>query len=191
LREPVSGALSLKKVALDLDACNKSPLLRVDGVVVMTEVAEVGAWPDELVALYQDQYASYVQLAFLLLGSRAVAEEVVQDAFVVTRDRWATITTTPGGYVRAVVVNGARGRLRRRGVEERHVVDAPPPGAATDLIELRDSLARLSLPQRTAIVLRYWAGAPDDEIADVLGCRPATVRSHLARGLARLRKEIQ
>lgn len=152
----------------------------------------MGAWPDELVALYEDQYAGFVQLAFLLLGSRAAAEEVVQDAFVIARDRWPSITGSPGGYLRSVVVNGARGRLRRRGIEDRHAaLDPPPPGASTDLIELRDSLVKLSVPQRTAIVLRYWAKAPDDEIADALGCRPATVRSHLARGLARLRKEIR
>jgi RNA polymerase sigma factor (sigma-70 family) len=148
------------------------------------------AWPDELVALYQEQYVGYVQLAYLLVGSAALADEIVQDAFVVARSRWADIRTSPGGYVRQVVVNGARGRLRRLRTEDAYRLDPPPPDATADLIDLRDALRRLPLPQRTAIVLRYWAQVPDEETAAVLHCRVGTVRSHLSRGIARLRKEL-
>ena len=50
--------------------------------------------------------------------------------------------------------------------------------------------SRLPSKQRTAIVLRYVADLPDDEIAAVLGCRRSTVRSLVARGLATIRSEV-
>ena len=62
------------------------------------------------------------------------------------------------------------------------MIDVPDP--------LLDAVATLPLSQRAAIVLRYWADLPDDEIAVAIGVRPATVRSLVHRGLASLRKEI-
>lgn len=53
-----------------------------------------------------------------------------------------------------------------------------------------DALATLPYAQRAALVLRYWEDRPEREIAEALGCRPATVRSHIRRGLASLRKVI-
>jgi RNA polymerase sigma factor (sigma-70 family) len=154
------------------------------------EAAVTAAWPDELVALYREQYVGYVQLAYLLVGSATLADEIVQDAFLVARTRWTDIRTSPGGYLRQVVVNGARGRLRRGRLEDAYRPDPPPPEATADLIDLRDALRRLPLPQRTAIVLRFWAQLPDEESAAALGCRVGTVRSHISRGIARLRREL-
>lgn len=147
-------------------------------------------WPDELVALYREQYVGYAQLAYLLAGSTAVADEIVQDAFLAVRRRWDAVRTSPGGYLRQAVVNGARARLRRERVEDRHSWDPAPPDAPAELVELRDALARLPLPQRTAIVLRFWADLPDEETAAILQCRVGTVRSHISRGVAALRKEL-
>lgn len=153
-------------------------------------IDEYVTWPDELGALYREQYAGYVQLAYLLVGSSAVADEIVQDAFLAVRHRWDAVRTSPGGYLRQAVVNGARARLRRGRVEDRHVWDPPPPDAPGELVELRDALARLPLPQRTAIVLRFWGDLPDEETAAVLQCRVGTVRSHISRGVTTLRKEL-
>ena len=154
---------------------------------MMTEVE----WPAELVAVYEERYSDLVKLAYLLLGTRALAEEVVQDAFIAVRSQWKGVRTSPIGYVRQAVVNGARGRLRRRDVETRLQPDPPPPTATADLVDLRDALRRLPWPERTAIVMRFWADVPDEETAAVLGCRVGTVRSHISRGVARLRKEIR
>jgi RNA polymerase sigma factor (sigma-70 family) len=57
-----------------------------------------------------------------------------------------------------------------------------------DLVDFRDVLLELPLRQRTAIVLRYFCDMDDAAIAEVLGCRPTTVRTHVHRGLARLRE---
>lgn len=158
---------------------------------MIAEKAAAGAgWPDELVRLYRDEYVGFVQLAYLLVGSTALADEIVQDAFLAGRARWEGIRTSPGGYLRQSVVNGARSRLRRDRVEARHQPDPPPADARADLVELREALAALPLPQRTAIVMRFWAGATDEETARALDCRVGTVRSHISRGIARLRKEL-
>ena len=155
------------------------------------EAGVVEAWPEELVVLYRLSYRPLVQQAYLLLGSRAEAEEVVQDAVVGLQRRWSTVRE-PGAYLRRSVVNGAFGRLRRRQVAERTAasVDPAPPDAPAPLVELRDVLLRLPERQRAALVLRHVADLPDSEIAAILGCRRATVRSLVARGLAALRLEV-
>jgi RNA polymerase sigma factor (sigma-70 family) len=55
---------------------------------------------------------------------------------------------------------------------------------------LLDAVARLSYKQRVVLVLRYWADLPEGEIAEIIGARPATIRSINARALARLSKEL-
>jgi RNA polymerase sigma factor (sigma-70 family) len=59
-----------------------------------------------------------------------------------------------------------------------------PTGGVADVI------AGLPIDQRTAVVLRYWGGLRDHEIADAMGIRPGTARSHLSRATARLREEL-
>jgi RNA polymerase sigma factor (sigma-70 family) len=51
-------------------------------------------------------------------------------------------------------------------------------------------LALLPPRQRAVLVLRFYVGMPDGEIAEVLGCRPATVRGHVSRALATLRARM-
>jgi RNA polymerase sigma factor (sigma-70 family) len=152
-----------------------------------------GAVPDEadLAALYEREQPAMVRLACLLVGSRALAEEVVQDAFAAVGERWAQLDN-PGGYLRTTVVNGCRMLLRRRDTERRHAAgnDTTTVDAPTELVELRDALDRLSDRERAVVVLRYFVDLPDAEIAQVLECRDATVRSLAHRALAKLRKEL-
>ena len=73
-------------------------------------------WPPGLVERYEADYAALTRVAFVLLGSRHEAEEVVQDAFVALRPRWDAVDN-PGGYLRRSVVHGAYARAatpRRR-----------------------------------------------------------------------------
>jgi RNA polymerase sigma factor (sigma-70 family) len=56
---------------------------------------------------------------------------------------------------------------------------------------LRDGLLRLSAMQRAVLVLRYYQDYSDATISDLLGIPPSTVRSHAARGLKALKKELQ
>jgi len=132
-----------------------------------------------------------LRLGVLLVDSRAVAEEIVQDAFAVVAQRWGDLDR-PGAYLRTCVVNGCRMALRRRQIQRR--LDQPEPAvpvdAGTDLVELHDALTALPERQRVVLVLRYFQDLPDAEIAELVHCRPATVRSLAARGLRSLREEL-
>jgi len=146
-------------------------------------------WPQDLVSLYRARYGDMVRLAFLMTGSSAEAEEIVQEAFVRVRRRIDRVDN-PSAYLRTAVVNGCRNRYRRILVERRHAPLAEP--AAYDRVdEMSDALAALPARQRAVIVLRYYAGMNEAEIAGALGCRPGTVKSLCHRGLAELRRVIQ
>jgi RNA polymerase sigma-70 factor (sigma-E family) len=146
-------------------------------------------WPHDLVSLYRTRYADMVRLAFLLTGSSAEAEEIVQEAFVRVRNRIDRVDN-PSAYLRTTVVNGCRNRYRRILVERRH--GAPAARASYDQVdELSDALAALPLRQRSVIVLRFYAGLTETEIAQALGCRPGTVKSLCHRGLAELRRVVE
>ncbi|MXZ95981.1 MAG: sigma-70 family RNA polymerase sigma factor [Acidimicrobiaceae bacterium] len=148
---------------------------------------------DGFEGLFAAKRVPMLRLATLLVGSPAIAEEVVQDAFSAVNERWETVER-PAAYLKTSVVNGCAGILRRRTIEQRYraarveVADSDIP---EQLIDLRSALDRLSDRQRLAVVLRYFADLPDDQIAEALGVRPATVRSLVHRALAALRKELE
>jgi RNA polymerase sigma-70 factor (sigma-E family) len=146
-------------------------------------------WDDPLIELYRERYEPMVRLAYLLTSDRAVAEELVQDAFVALHRNWKR-ATNPSAYLRTSVVNATRSWGRHRAVEIRK---QPPPPDPSVLVadEMWDTLQVLPQRQRAAIVLRFYEDLPDARIADILGCREATVRTAIHRGLARLRKEIE
>jgi len=148
---------------------------------------------DGLVELYRAEHQMMVRLATLMVGSVAVAEEVVQDAFAVVGERWDQLSR-PGGYLRQVVVNQCR-QVLRRGVHETNAANLRQPALITRLpehhIELYDALTVLTDRQRAVVVLRYFADIPDTEIAELLGARPSTVRSLARRALTALAKELE
>ncbi|HUR49464.1 MAG TPA: sigma-70 family RNA polymerase sigma factor [Acidimicrobiales bacterium] len=148
-----------------------------------------GAWPEPLLACYRTDRLELVRVAYLITGNRHVAEEIVQDAFVASARAWPRVRDTKA-YVRAAVVNGSRSWLRRRRLERSHAYDRAEASVASP-DELSDVLGRLNPRQRAAVVLRYYEGLPDAEIARVLGCRIATVRTVIHRALGALRHEIQ
>ena len=152
-------------------------------------VPEDTAAPVSMDDLWRREYPVMVRLARALVDSPDRAEEIVQDAFAHTLRRFDTLDR-PGAYLRTSVVNGARGELRKREVRRRL---SPPTGPASTPAQdeyLADALAGLSPKRRIVLVLRFYADMPDDEIAEHLGVRPATVRSLAARGLADLREVI-
>ena len=146
----------------------------------------------DLERLFLIERVPMVRLATLMVGSRAIAEEVVQDAFASVSERWNGLER-PGAYLRTSVVNGCAQTLRRRSVEDRHrPLTLKTPGEIPErLIELRSALDRLTDRQRIVVVLRYFVDIPDDEIARMLDVRPSTVRSLAHRALAVLRKELR
>jgi RNA polymerase sigma factor (sigma-70 family) len=142
----------------------------------------------QLDALYRVEYAGMVRLAYTLLASNAEAEEIVQDSFVEVYRRWQAILK-PGAYLRCTVVSRCRSALLRRKLRPAEPVAEPHVSAPAG--ELWDVLTRLSDDQRLAVVLRYYGGYSASDIAGMLEVPAATVRSHLRRGLATLKKELE
>jgi RNA polymerase sigma-70 factor (sigma-E family) len=134
--------------------------------------------------------------AFALTGERALAEDVVQEVLVRAHARWAAICQMdqPEAYIRKMIVNEYLS-WRRRWARVLPSASVTPPVSDTpdhatahaDREALRAELARLPRQQRAVLVLRYYEGLSDAEIADVLGCSPGTVRGYAARALATLR----
>lgn len=165
------------------------------------ELVAVDARRDRLRQLYEDHYVDLVRLATLLLDRTEVAEEVVQDAFVKLHGALHRIEdrdATPA-YLRSMVMNGARSRLRRRQVMRKHqpVPDphAEPADAATvlheDQREVIEALRTLPARQRECLVLRYYGGCSEAEIADALGIARGTVKSSTSRALAALAEQLE
>lgn len=158
---------------------------------------------DALSAIFTRSYPSLVGLARLLLDRREEAEEVVQEAFARTLERWrrSRAPDDPYAYVRRAVVNLARSGLRRRGTARQAgsrlvVVDEPatPDAAAVgseDRREVIDALRQLPQRQRECVVLRYFEECSTAEAADALGISEGAVKTHLHRALAAMEERLE
>ena len=96
------------------------------------------------------------------------------------------------------MLNGARSQLRRRRV--RRLVEAPPrdvaasldvAAAGADHVVLVRVLADLSPRQREVLVMRFFLGMHESEVATELGITPGSVKQHSARGLAALERALE
>jgi len=151
-------------------------------------------------ALYRATAVGLIRLAYVILGDRQAAEDVVQDAFCNLFRRWDRLSHVEGAdyYVRVAVVNACRSVLRRRAVRNRVVFcELPAPSAEAAVLgnEERDELIRavdrLPRRQREAIVLRYYLELPYDEIATLMGVSLGTVRSTTHRALDTLARTVK
>jgi RNA polymerase sigma-70 factor (sigma-E family) len=150
-----------------------------------------GPWADSFEDLFRRESLGLVRLAFFMVGSLPLAEEIVQDAFARVLERWDGIDQ-PVAYLRTSVVNGCKSAHRRRALERKHAGRRPTPVAGVlGADHLQDALAALPVKRRAAIVLRYYHDLSEAEIAGALGVRPGTVKSLVSRGLAQLREVVE
>jgi RNA polymerase sigma-70 factor (sigma-E family) len=145
--------------------------------------------------VYRLHASDGVRLAYLITGDRALAEDIVQDAFVRLAGRLLHLRDPDGlaPYLRQIIVNLTNAHFRRRKVEQRYLERQAAPAEPTlgpDVAE-RDAvwaqLRALPTRQRTAIVLRFYEDLSVDQTADVMRCRPGTVKSLVSRGMDNLR----
>jgi RNA polymerase sigma-70 factor (sigma-E family) len=149
---------------------------------------------DAVTALYQAHALGLIRLAVVMLGDRASAEDVVQEAFCGLYRRWHGLSD-PGkalSYVRSSVINGCRSVLRR----QRRLVGpaGDPPGESAEAKALigeehREVLTAIrSLParQREVLVLRFYLDLDEGEIAASMRISRGTVKSTTSRALAAL-----
>ena len=144
--------------------------------------------------------ATLLRRAYLLTGSGSAAEDLVQDTFLRLYPQWRRVENAdvPLAYVRRSLTNTYLNQ-KRRGVHREISVDRVPDEPVrcsiekdvTNRDEIRELLTTLNQRQRAALVLRFYEGFNDAEIAENLGCKTGTVRSLISRGLATLRERMQ
>lgn len=146
----------------------------------------------------ETRLAAVLRFAAVLTGDRALAEDVVQEVLIRAHARWRKIgrLDRPESYIRKMIVNEFISAKRRnwRFVFTASAPEQPGPDHAAGYADRDALLAELSkLPrrQRAVLVLRYYEGLSDNEIADALGCAPGTVRSYASRALGTLRIELR
>ncbi len=154
----------------------------------------------EVTALYEAHALSLTRLAYVMLGDRPAAEDVVQEAFLGLYKRWSQLRDTAGapGYLRTSVLNGCRMVLRSRTRRDARTAGELPweSAEATALVseEYRHLLRGIqALPprQREALFLRYYLDLSEEETARSMGVRPGTVKSATSRALAALGQRMQ
>lgn len=150
----------------------------------------------EFEAFVREHATSLLRTSFLLTGNAASAEDLLQETLTRLYPKWSRVADAdaPVAYVRRCLTNEYLGARRRRTVSiVGYAVtdDVEPVPDVGDEVASRDETMRmlgvLSERQRAAVVLRYFHGMGDIDIAGLLGCRQATVRSLISRGLLAMR----
>ena len=154
-------------------------------------------WTFEAVAV-ADARRLY-SLALSILRDEGEAEDAVQETLLKTWRSWESVARMqrPAAWLTRVCVNhciSRRRHLRSRGWPPLDLFESATRstsgGPAADLVDMDRAYRRLSVKQRAAITLNYRHGYSIEECAVFMGCRPGTVRTHVARGLSTLRKEL-
>ena len=160
----------------------------------MTSDASLDA---EFAEFVREHDVSLQRTAFLLTGARLEAEELVQDVLTQLYPKWERVLAADSqlAYVRRALTNRFVSLRRSPVVRDASPWEVPDLPDGHDLGEsvaisatIWQLLGGLSHKQRAAVVLRYFHDLPDDEVAAELGCRPATVRSLVSRGVGALRE---
>jgi RNA polymerase sigma-70 factor (sigma-E family) len=147
----------------------------------------VTSFDDRFVELHRAAF----RVAYKLLGDRAEAQDIAQEALARSLVRWRKVEPYAVAWVSRVAANLAIDRTRKRrptddAVDEQARVD---PDAA-ERLDLQRALRRLPRRQRDVVVLRYLLDQSEQTVADALGVSVGSVKTHASRGLAALRLSL-
>jgi len=162
---------------------------------------------DNRTRLFLLHRAALVDYATPIVGDRARAEDVVQEAFIRFAPGGARSEPTieqPLAYLYRIVRNLAYDLTRRRAIEQREQEKGPtwwmiPPGVRTpeqesahrqDVVRVRNILAGLPTEQRRAVEMHRFGGFTLVEIADELGVSIATVHRLVRDALVRIAAQL-
>ena len=150
--------------------------------------------------LYRDHALALIRTALLIVGDRATAEDVVQDAFEQLHRRWRTLRQQSSAldYARSAVLNGCRSVLRRRMVARRHEgrIAVPAPNGTDAAVafeqrtELIDAFRSLPRRKREVLALRYYLDMSVADTSAMLRISEGAVRSTASRGLDALARAL-
>jgi len=165
-------------------------------VVERVEVEEFDAGTaeaeDVFTAFYIAEFPRAVRLAHLLTGVNPAAEDIAQDVMLRLRDRLDVIDD-PAAYLTRSVTNACwnwHRTQRRDRARMARLATAPTVVVGPETEQLLTIVDGLPFRQRTALVGRYWLDLPDADIAELIGVRPATVRSLVARALRSMKGRL-
>lgn len=140
---------------------------------------------------YDMEFARVASAARAFCGDADLAYESTQEAFARAYARWGRISEMewPRAWVTTSALNICRRRLRRSG----HVPtgDRIQPGPTSDRVELLTALRSLPPRQREATVLHYLVDCPVAVVADLMGLTEGSVKAHLFKARAALRKAME
>jgi RNA polymerase sigma-70 factor (sigma-E family) len=161
--------------------------------------AEVG-----VTELYGAHAVAMIRIALIMLGDRAAAEDVVQDAFFGLYRRWSKLSDPANAlaYVRSAVLNGCRDTLKRRARRDRRDRAAArswqDAGSAEALALIGEdhrrilvAVRRLPGRQREALVCRFYLDMSEEETARTMGISRGTVKSATSRAVAALGRMLK
>ncbi len=160
-------------------------------VVAEGDTVGVTGLPSDFETFYGDSFAEAVRLAWLLCRSTPVAEDLAQDAFLALQGQFHEVSS-PRAWINRAIVNRAHTWHRDESRHEQRLktMQIDQPGFDHADLDLLDAISDLPYRQRVVVVARYWGGWSEAEIAEVLDCRPGTVKSLASRALSRLRQEV-
>jgi RNA polymerase sigma-70 factor (sigma-E family) len=150
--------------------------------------------------LFHCHYAQFVRLA-VIVGADEEAEDIVEEAFCALHRRWHKLRDPNAAlpYLRSVVCNLVRMRLRHMEVVRRHPEEPRPDADSAESVavlredqrEVVAALRRLPARQREALVLRYWLGLREAGVAHAMGISRGAVKAHTSRGMAGLKRTLE
>ncbi len=183
----------------------RAALRRLSDAELLALVKDGDAEAFELI--YERHVGVAFGLAARICGSRGVAEDVVQEAFLSVwrgRDRYEPSRGEVRSWVLGIVHHRAIDRIRRSGVHERRRADAEgieevleaPDRTEVEIQqreqadEVRTALQTLPDEQRRVIELAYFDGLTHTEIASRLGAPLGTIKGRMRLGLLKLHAEL-
>ncbi len=164
----------------------------------------MGSWGSRVVAqvgdfdaFFRAEYRPVTGLAYVLCGDRGRAEDLAQE-FAAAHRSWSKVGgyDDPGAWVRRVVANRATSLRRRKSAEDRAVARlqsrrAPGDGeTAVDDAAVWRAVRALPRRQAQVVALMFLEDLDVHEVARVLQCGEATVRTHLHRAKATLAQRL-
>ena len=180
--------------------------VKEERVQAVKHLRAVPSPPDEVETLFREHYDHVYRAAYRVTGNAVDAEDVLQTVFLrlVRRQEKVDLSPSPGSYLHRAAVNASldllRSRTRSRSVSLEEVTfDAPhssEPSPEAQHVDrelqnqIRRSIATLGPKAAEIVVLKYFEGHSNLEIAEMLGTSQMVIGVLLHRARTRLRKEI-